>query len=285
MAVITRPNPDASSPSPASDGDGDQPGMLVDTHVHFHRQHEPAKVLHHAAEHFERHQQAGGVNSPWRGCLMLTEPAGEARFARFRDGKETVPGWDVRPMEEASSLRFQRADGVALTVTAGRQIVTAEGLEVLGLGVDDSIEDGQAIDAAIEQVRAARGVAVIPWGFGKWTGRRRRLVSRAVAEHEDVWLGDNGGRWRWLGWPRETRQQAQDQDRVLAGSDPLPLTQEAAKAGRYATLIPGKVDPARPFASFRVGLQCRAGDLCHVGELERLGRFVRAQWAMQRGGR
>lgn len=51
---------------------------------------------------------------------------------------------------------------------AGRQIVTAEKLEVLALGTDLDIDDGRPIREVLSLVTENGGLPVIPWGAGKW---------------------------------------------------------------------------------------------------------------------
>ena len=79
---------------------------------------------------------------------------------------------------------------------AGRQIVTEENLEVLALLTDRKFEDGLPLQEVIQTVRENKGISVIPWGFGKWMGRRGRFLESALeeAENSELFLGDNSGR-------------------------------------------------------------------------------------------
>ena len=74
--------------------------------------------------------------------------------------------------DEAESLTASSKSGQDLSIVAGRQIVTAENLEILALGFDAGLDDGLPIDEVILAVQAAGALCVLPWGFGKWTGKR-----------------------------------------------------------------------------------------------------------------
>ena len=69
-----------------------------------------------------------------------------------------------------------RPGTLPVLVIAGRQIVSAERIEVLALGTRTQIPDGQPLAATIDAVRADGALAVLPWGFGKWWGARGRMV-------------------------------------------------------------------------------------------------------------
>jgi hypothetical protein len=118
-------------------------------------------------------------------------------------------------------------------VVAGRQIVSSEGLEVLALGTDKAIPDGTPLAATVETIRALRAIPVIPWGVGKWLGRRGQVVKSYIGSSsgDAVFLGDILGRPPF--WPRSSifRVGAARGIGVLPGTDPLPLESETLRAG------------------------------------------------------
>jgi hypothetical protein len=134
----------------------------------------------------------------------------------------------------------------------------------------------------LRAARAAAGLAAVPWGAGKWLGRRGRVLSDLLESIDDpgVFLGDNGGRpsgWR----PRHFAAAARRGVRLLPGSDPLPFPGEhrslAATGFRLGGTQTGVPDAARLVAL----LERPATRIEPYGDRERPLRFVRHQLAMQ----
>ena len=137
-----------------------------------------------------------------------------------------------------------------MVLVAGRQLTTREGLEVLALGSSAPLADGEDLAATIERVRAHGAAAVLPWGFGKWWGRRGRALTRCLetVEPTGVFLGDNAGRPAQLPPPPQFAQGAGRGLFVLPGSDPLPLPDAVGSVARYGFVLEGAVDADRPTA-------------------------------------
>jgi hypothetical protein len=126
-------------------------------------------------------------------------------------------------------------DGVMLHLFRGCQVVTHERVEVLGVVPRAEVAAGQALKATLDEIVSLGGIPVLPWSPGKWWGRRGKLVRDAYRNYPEVWAGDIPMRW-WgrtldLGWgPGARRCQ-----RVVRGSDPLPIHGDEARAGSYMT--------------------------------------------------
>ena len=171
---------------------GDTPAVLIDTHVHIHGCFSLAGFFDAAHANFERaaRAQSGSRKSShdgFIGVLMLTETARADCFKRLSaraDSEDSGLGeWRLRHTEETGSVTAERHRR-CLYIIAGRQIVTAERLEVLALGFEGFVPDGAPIRRVIDRVRSAAAVAVIPWGFGKWWGGRGKVVSGLLKDHE-----------------------------------------------------------------------------------------------------
>ena len=135
-------------------------------------------------------------------------------------------------------------------ITAGRQVQTEEGLELLTLGSDEPIADGTPLRDAATWAQAVGAIPVIPWGFGKWTGRRARVLAEFMASSQarGVHLGDNGGRpWFWPA-PKSFLAARHTGRAVLPGSDPLPFQAHQVRAGSYGVLMDIDVATYKPFA-------------------------------------
>ena len=198
--------------------------LLVDGHVHLHDSYDEARFFETACANLSRH----GTGRP---TLLLAEMGGQEIFARWRNGNVA---WPIRATDEAVSFLV----GEKLLVIAGRQIVTAERIEVLAIGCE-KIPDGLTLNATIASVRDTGAVPVLPWGVGKWIGKRGRLVAKAAAR-DRVLLADNAG--RPPGWPRP---RLFEQHVILRGTDPLPLSREQERIGKYGFVLEGRFDSWR----------------------------------------
>jgi len=170
-----------------------------------------------------------------------------------------------------------------LELVAGRQIVTAERLEILALGTNQYWEDGQAICDVISSVAKANAVPVLPWGFGKWMGARRRIVVSLIERFSDglLYLGDNGGRPQILPYPPEFAQAAEIGMKVLPGSDPLPFASEYNKPGSFGFYVDFIQDYDGVWTSICELLRGNRVDVKGFGSPETPIRFLRNQLAMQ----
>jgi len=178
---------------------------------------------------------------PRRSVLVLADPGGVDGFGRLRalgnreSRPSVLPGWTVQSTG-SDQVGFRHDDGSSIVFLNGRQLVTAEGLEVLAVGADNSLRDNLSLSRTLGAVRARGGLSAIAWGVGKWLGRRGRLVSEAVraeAGSSDVVLGDNGGRpWWWARVPQFDLA-AEVGMRILPGSDPLPIRGDEKRIASY----------------------------------------------------
>ena len=173
-----------------------------------------------------------------------------------------------------------RASGERMVIVAGRQIVTRERLEVLALGKDLEIPDGLSMADTLEQVRESGALPVLPWGFGKWWGRRGSQVESVLQEDRELFLGDSAGRLEGGIAPRLFRQAREIGIRLLPGTDPLPFSSHAGRAGSYGFRLPGAADEHRPATDLLRRIR-QAGQPRTFGRRAGLVRFLKDQTAMQ----
>ena len=121
-----------------------------------------------------------------------------------------------------------------------------------------AIEDGtQPAEGLLEGALAAGAAAVLPWGLGKWLGRRGRQVARLARDdrfraHPLFFLGDIAQRpWPW---PEPALFAEQ---RVLPGSDPLAVAGAERRVGRYGFRIDAPFDPGAPTRTLLEALSAR----------------------------
>jgi hypothetical protein len=213
--------------------------------------------------------------------LLLTEIAG---VHAFRELAERPPdGWRASLRAEGRTLDLRRADGARVLVTAGRQVQLEGGLELLVLGSDADIPDGIDLIEGLARAAAAAALPVIPWGFGKWWGRRgRRLAELLHSPHgETVFLGDNGNRARLWPQPAVFEHVTAAGRRVLPGSDPLPFESQVDRVASYGLIVTVDIESPAPFAVLQALLLDPRVCLASYGRRAGAFTFIRDQIAMQ----
>ncbi|ARA94398.1 hypothetical protein AWN76_015395 [Rhodothermaceae bacterium RA] len=251
--------------------------ILIDGHVHLRRCFDPQAFLTAAAVNMEQAARRLGIAEAVDRVLCLTDMPDEAGFERLRDLKPTGAGdWQSRPAEDGRSLWLTASGRHPLLVVAGRQVVTAERLEVLALGTPCPIEEGQPIADTIREVHRQEALPVLPWGFGKWIGRRGRVVKELLSDAAapSFWLGDTANRLHHAPQPALLRRAAREKRPILPGSDPLAWPSEVTSVGRYGASYPGRLHPEQPAIELIQRLRDQPEHLQPYGQGERLGRFV-----------
>jgi hypothetical protein len=237
--------------------------VLVDAHVHVHPGCTGDAFLDAALANFRKAAAALGRPEGFLGCLLLAEMSEMRRmpgWIRRANRPEGDGMWSFERTGEVESLVARRRSGVSgarLLVIAGRQIATREGIEVLALASDAGVLDGLSFGETLQRVRVSGALPVLPWGFGKWWGRRGQLVSGALARRGSapLFLGDNAGRPALGNEPPLFREARDHGVAVLPGSDPLPLPWHAGRAGSYGFVLEGGLDAEHPAWDLRQRLR------------------------------
>jgi hypothetical protein len=266
--------------------------LVIDAHVHIYPCFDLPEFFD--AAFFNCMQVARNVrcDNSHIPVLLLTEGCrqrvfqriqGETKKGNNRIGDEQTGGYRVFATEEVESLRIRKMDGTWLFLISGRQIVTAERLEVLALSTVSEIPDGLSLEETVAAVEKEGALPVIPWGFGKWIGRRGEILKRFLenAPRPAFFLGDNGGRPAFLPEPAHFSIGKERGIRILPGSDPLPYPSETDRAGSFGFTLSVSLDPCRPAHGIRTALFDPASRPEPYGRLETPFRFFRNQIAMQ----
>jgi len=257
---------------------------LVDAHVHFHVGFEPAVFLAAARDHFAAAAARLGLPQ-YSAYLLLTESADANWFAQLAEcattGWSVAEDWRAERTPDEREVRLVHAGGSVLNVVAGRQVVTAEQLEVLALGINPLVPDGFPLGETLRRVRALGALAVLPWGFGKWLGRRGQRARELVLASEpgEIFLGDNGGRLRGSAEPPLFTLARSKGIGILPGTDPFPFPEQAVNVGRMGFSV-RSAQPLTGWPALREAIVAQT-DLMPFGELEKPLPFVRNQIAMQ----
>ncbi|MFT3965864.1 MAG: hypothetical protein QM690_08290 [Sphingobium sp.] len=243
--------------------DGRRPTMLlIDAHVHIHEGVDPYAAI--VGAHARMVRRAGEDVQP---VFLLAEQQGRHMHDALR--------LQAMPSGEPESL-WVGARRRALVV-AGRQIVTREKLEILALATTADLPDGLPSEEVLERLGETDALVVLPWGVGKWIGRRGRLVERLLAQDRDgrLMLGDIGGRpgfWPVRGFRTRT---------VLRGSDPLPIPGGAGRIGGYGFFLNAALSPDRPARDLRAALRSMADAAAPYGKTASPFRFFNEQFRLR----
>lgn len=265
---------------------------LVDAHVHVYDCFDLIRLLDAAHRNFAAEAQRRQCPGRFQGVLLFSERATEDCFhglGRLADGKGILTGpgktaWQFEHTSEPCSLRAMGENGMSLILVAGRQIITRENLEILALVTGERFTDGAPARAVVEDVWRAGGIAVAPWGVGKWLGARGRVVSDLLVHGGDgrLFLGDNSGRLRLPVTPRRFREARARGIRILPGTDPLPIAGEEERCGGFGFAVDAWLSAATPGADLRRWLLDEDGLVDAYGNTEKPLRFLRNQWLLRR---
>ena len=224
--------------------------ILIDGHVHFHECFSLSVLLDAAADNFEAAAKSLRIDKDACYVLLLCEDAGYKNFLGLVEkveAKSKIDGWSFTNSSESTVVVAQHDNGRRLFIIAGRQIRTVEGLELLALCTNFAHVDGLAVDISIAKIQQTGGIAVLPWGFGKWSGERGKLVMRLIkapARH-GLLLGDNSGRLAGLRDPLHFRMARRVGMSILSGTDPLPFPRQQQRVGIYGSYLRGRFEESR----------------------------------------
>lgn len=260
---------------------------ILDAHVHIHDCFAIPEFLDCAYDNFRRALEERDAGDAFNAAILLTESSGTNWYETLRESAtnehQKWQHWRIVRNDESESITATSSTGQALSIIAGRQIVTAENLEILALGFAEKIEDGQAIQSVIDTVQSAGALCVLPWGFGKWTGKRGQIVRDILQRDQgpNFFIGDNAGRLALWPAPAEFASAAEKNIHILPGSDPLPYKEQVSAVGRFGLILDRKISRERPFDDIRKALVADKASGTSFGKLERLLPFIKYQVAMQ----
>lgn len=264
--------------------------LHLDAHAHVYPFHDVPRLMRAALDHMPR------IAPSDLRVLGLAERADCSFFQALAQDEIRLPGdqWRIVAWDPAGGVKIRHLpDHRDLWILAGRQIVSAERIEVCSLFSDAPIDDGAPARDILRAILAAGGLPALDWAPGKWLGARGALVRQLVAEFPPAQMVLIDTSLRFRGWPApRLYAQARKQGRaVLAGSDPLPFAGEEDVAGTYhcAFSIPAPDDPARLVAPLKAALAAGHLDVAFGGRrgsplsvLRRLRRNAQEKQAAQK---
>jgi hypothetical protein len=266
--------------------------IFVDAHVHIHDCFQLGVFFDSAYSNFSLAAAGFTQKEAFVGVLLLAESTGADWFHRLRAQADTQPldeklcgenQWFFKPTREKHSVCLLNESGAVLYLIAGRQCVTAEHLEVLALFTEDTFDEGIPIKNLIDEIKFRGALPVVPWGFGKWLGRRGKLLSELLEREKsaEFCLGDNGGRTGFLPFPSQFRLAEKREIPILPGTDPLPFSSEQFRVGSYGFSIRGKLSHEYPGGTIQSLVKNSQVVIIPYGQLTRPLKFLGNQLGMQ----
>lgn len=205
---------------------------ILDTHLHLY----PCFNLPLAFNQFLDNTSRLGAQATRVACLA--ERYDCQYYQSIASGEMLPDGFKLQEVSENQVSLARNTDDLSLNLIPGRQIISQEKIEILALGCEEIIEDGQPALDVIYQIIQLGQVPVLPWSPGKWFGARGELIKKLITELEpgDFLVGDTP--LRPYGWttPDLMKLAISRGYSVVAGSDPLPFSGEEKWLGAYCTV-------------------------------------------------
>jgi hypothetical protein len=250
--------------------------ILVDSHAHLYESFPMAEAFDAAWSNFESAAAAVGTQKQYQAVMLVAATGADS--LRNRLLMASFRRWSIAKTAEASSLVARRGETGEIHLILGLQTVCAEGLEILCFAAPCRIRRGGPARDLLREIASAGGIAIIPWGFGKWTGNRKATLMQLMqGPAAGFFLGDNGGRSKL--WPNSDvfRAAAKFGIPVLPGSDPLPLPREWMRIAAVGFALAGRLSTARPAADLRSLLGENPLTLFPYGDRMPLSDFIKTQ--------
>lgn len=237
--------------------------LIFDAHVHLYPCYNLAKAMASLFDNLSNTVPDAQM------AALLAERHDCHFFNDLKRDPETLlgPGFKVRRTPDENALVVSRRDGAEAYLFAGRQIVTAERIEILALISDRQVVDGQPATTATVEILNAGGIPVVSWAPGKWLFKRKQVVQELIKRFNpgEIVMGDST--LRPPVWPEPTLMKSAGRRgfATVAGSDPLPFPGEEVRLGTYATLAEGAIEQDNPVRSMQAILKAPGTRIRRVG--------------------
>lgn len=254
--------------------------LIIDSHIHIHECYDLETFFDSAFNNFSKYS----YDSEYQSALCLTESYGANIFEKLKKtAKNNIPigKYSLNLTNSSNVLKINNKH--PLFIISGKQIITKENLEVLAIGLENEYDDGIRIEKVLSDVINSHCIPIIPWGFGKWIGKRKKILENLILNNEyfPIFLGDNGNRTWFLHKSRLFKIAQRKNIFNLQGSDPLPFSREVTKPGSYGIILDDCLDERNPFESLYQILIHTESQFQVYGKLESLLYFLKNQISMQ----
>lgn len=217
--------------------------IYVDSHVHLH-------PIFNLEEFFLTVlRNSSKLNENYQIVLILTEGVHEKSINRLEEASQigvvSEKNHEISIKQNSdSSFTVIFDNEKEVIIIPGKQIVTEEDLEVLTFGECLDIPDGLKIKDVLNKIEDCRNIAILPWGFGKWKGKRGKIVESLIRNANfNFFIGDNSGRSQIFGKPELFTLAEKNGKLILPGTDPLNIKSEITRVGSNGIVLNGKLNP------------------------------------------
>ena len=209
----------------------------VDCHVHLYPGYDLSRAVACSWENLKREFS----DDPLGQCWCLTSPPGVDGLALARElALSALPKVRLRDIADANGGVCLLADtaGGPILIVPGTQAISDEKLELLSLGAELPSSTVGSLKKLVTETRKRGGLPVIPWGVGKWLGRRGRVLSAMLDERDDTLiLADNANRPWWWPYPALLAKARTEGLIVVSGTDPLPIVNDERRIGSAGIVV------------------------------------------------
>lgn len=192
--------------------------LIADTHVHIYSNYSLSAFFEECFNELARIKK--GFETEVVACICLTESIGCNYYNKL--SKEYLNSkFSIESFNAFKLIEFQ---GQNLYIFPGFQVNTKEKIEVLELFTSQRVESGLTLEKTISAISSKKALPVISWSFGKWLGKRGRLLESFIKKGgENFKLGDTALRFAFHPNPKLFKMAINNNLSVICGSDPLPI--------------------------------------------------------------
>ena len=259
--------------------------FLIDSHVHIHKCFDIEEYLNFTFKNFSNSACKIDNSVSWVGVLLLTEIKGINFFNSLLNSfnKKNPNDYNKIRTEEEGSFIIQNRSRHKVIVVSGRQLITKGGIELLALCTTKDFTELEDLEKTIHNINKADAIPVIPWGFGKWVGEKKKIINKLIHVNKDInfFLGDNSGRPSFWFEPYIFKLGKSRNRLILPGTDALPISSEVSKTGSYGFYLKTELNLSKPSEGLKKVLSDLNESPLTFGKLENPVKFLRNQLTMQ----
>jgi len=254
--------------------------ILVDTHTHYYSFCSFTKFCDYAYLNMQNAARNNYNTQVFSAilCLLETETSHNYQdLLNIATSTKKIGDWQLESLDHNKLLRLSQSNGKELYLLPGRQIITSENLELLIIGNTDKISYRKPIHSYLEKYSDTH-LLILPWGVGKWLGKRGHIVSRLIQRTDNKFvLADNSARpslWRYVPQFNQARKKKM---RILAGSDPLPIHNQYKKVAIYGSAMTESLQPQGLANQLRENILNSKTSIKNYGQRDSFFRFIFSQ--------
>ena len=254
--------------------------ILVDTHTHYYPFCSFTKYFDYAYLNMQTAARENNNAQTFSAILCLLETETSHNYQDLLDianSTKKMGEWQLESLDNNKLLRLSQSDEKELYILPGQQIITSENLELLIIGSTEKISHKNPINTYLEKYSETH-LLILPWGVGKWLGKRGRIVSRLIQRNNHTFtLGDNSARpslWQYVPQFIQARKKG---IKILAGSDPLPIHKQYKKVAIYGSTMTGSLQQQGLADQLRETILNSKTNIKSYGHRDGLLRFIFSQ--------